>query len=100
MSCNKTSNNKHFQCPQRMDDGRHFTDYRPNCHLNNLIRVEGKTLNSFEYRMYLTRNANNIIQSNRVNNCSKNCCGPCQKPLENRKKGEWWSLMEEVFHHD
>ena len=27
-------------------------------------------------------------------------CGPCQVPLANREKGEWWSLMEEVFHHD
>ena len=25
-------------------------------------------------------------------------CMPCQKPLKNRKKGEWWSGMEEVFH--
>ena len=27
-------------------------------------------------------------------------CGPCQIPDPNRKKGEWWSSMEEVFHHD
>ena len=26
-------------------------------------------------------------------------CKPCQKPLPGRKDGEWWSLMEEVFHH-
>ena len=25
---------------------------------------------------------------------------PCQKPLESRKEGEWWAMMEEVFHHD
>ncbi|MEX2232390.1 MAG: L-rhamnose mutarotase [Cyclobacteriaceae bacterium] len=24
---------------------------------------------------------------------------PCQIPLETRKEGEWWSTMEEVFHH-
>jgi len=24
--------------------------------------------------------------------------GPMQQPLENRKKGEWWANMEEVFH--
>ena len=74
------SNNKYLDCPPRMSDGRHFTDYRPGCHLNNQIKVNNKLLNSFEYRMYLTRNAKNIIHSNRVNNCSKNCCGPCQKP--------------------
>ena len=27
-------------------------------------------------------------------------CKPCQKPLANREPGEWWSLMEEVFHVD
>ena len=25
---------------------------------------------------------------------------PCQQPLESRKEGEWWAMMEEVFHHD
>lgn len=27
-------------------------------------------------------------------------CEPCQKPLEDRAPGEWWSAMEEVFHLD
>ncbi len=27
-------------------------------------------------------------------------CMPCQEPLESRKEGEWWAMMEEVFHHD
>lgn len=27
-------------------------------------------------------------------------CGPCQRPLEDRKPGEWWTEMEEVFHCD
>ena len=25
---------------------------------------------------------------------------PCQKPLSDRKAGEWWASMEEVFHQD
>jgi len=25
---------------------------------------------------------------------------PCQVPLKNRKKGEWWASMEEVFHQN
>ena len=25
---------------------------------------------------------------------------PCQFPIENRKKGEQWASMEEVFHCD
>lgn len=27
-------------------------------------------------------------------------CMPCQLPLETRKEGEWWAMMNEVFHHD
>jgi L-rhamnose mutarotase len=27
-------------------------------------------------------------------------CMPCQEPLDTRKDGEWWAMMEEVFHHD
>ncbi|MET0596709.1 MAG: L-rhamnose mutarotase [Mesorhizobium sp.] len=27
-------------------------------------------------------------------------CMPCQEPLATRKEGEWWAMMEEVFHHD
>lgn len=27
-------------------------------------------------------------------------CKPCQEPLANRVKGEWWAEMDEVFHAD
>ncbi len=27
-------------------------------------------------------------------------CMPCQEPLDTRKEGEWWAMMDEVFHHD
>ena len=27
-------------------------------------------------------------------------CGPCQVPMRDKKNGEWWSPMEEVFHHN
>ncbi len=27
-------------------------------------------------------------------------CSPCQEPMASRKSGEWWSEMQEVFHHD
>jgi len=27
-------------------------------------------------------------------------CIPCQEPLADRKEGEWWASMEEVFHQD
>ena len=27
-------------------------------------------------------------------------CEPCQRPFDTRKPGEWWSMMDEVFHLD
>ncbi|HPA45293.1 MAG TPA: L-rhamnose mutarotase [bacterium] len=27
-------------------------------------------------------------------------CEPCQIPIKNRKEGDWWANMEEVFHLD
>ena len=27
-------------------------------------------------------------------------CMPCQKPFDTLKEGEWWAMMEEVFHYD
>jgi hypothetical protein len=63
--CYKTSNNKWFSCPPRMDDARHFTDYRPNCHMNNLVRTNNEIVNSYDYRQFLTRNADKLIDLNR-----------------------------------
>ena len=80
--CYKTSNNKFFGCPARMSDGRNFTDYRPDCHVNNLIRQNNSTYNSFQYRMFLTHNAEKLMNLNRTYACEKNCCGPCQSPYD------------------
>ena len=27
-------------------------------------------------------------------------CMPMQVPLDTRKEGEWWAMLDEVFHHD
>lgn len=81
-ACYHASNNKHFKCPPRMDDGRHFTDYRPNCYMNNLVQESGDIHNSTQMRMYLTHNAVDLMQLNRRKACDRNCCGPCQKPYQ------------------
>lgn len=79
-NCYNTSNNKYFDCPPRMADGRHFTDYRPNCYVNNLLRANNKISDSFNYRSFLTDNANSLMNINRAYACQKNCCGSCTKP--------------------
>ncbi len=76
-ACYNTSNNKYFGCPPRMADGRNFTDYRPECYINNLIRQNNSISNSFQYRMFLTHNADKLMKINRDYTSTKNCCGPC-----------------------
>ena len=78
--CKKTSDNRHFSCPSRMSDGRHFTDYRPQCTLNNQIRAQNNNLSSYDYRMHLTKNAEKIMAGNRQNADAQNRCGPCVEP--------------------
>ena len=80
--CGKVSNNKHFDCPARMNDGRHFTDYRPSCHLNNMIRANNNVLNSYDYRMFLTNNASKLMDLNRQYSCEKNCSTNCVSPYD------------------
>ena len=43
-----------------MDDGRHFTDYRPRCDVNNLIINNNKIMNSYDYKNFLINNAKKL----------------------------------------
>jgi hypothetical protein len=63
-----------------MDDARHMTDYRPNCVVNNLIRVNNGVLNSYEYRQFMIKNAEKMMELNREYTTMKNSCGPCKQP--------------------
>ena len=56
----KVTDNVELDFPARMSDGRVFTDYRQNCILNNNI---SRGMGSWEYRNYLTNNANQVHQS-------------------------------------
>tara|TARA_B110000902_G_C14085343_1_gene504797 strand:- start:277 stop:624 length:348 start_codon:yes stop_codon:yes gene_type:complete len=53
----KVSDNVELDFPARMNDGRQFTDYRPNCYLNNEL---GQGMGSWQYRAFLTDNAGGI----------------------------------------
>ena len=79
-NCYRTSNNKFLNAPPRMADGRHFTDYRPNCFINNRIKVDNKLVNSYDYRMFLTRNADKLIELNQKNTFIMNGNFECKEP--------------------
>lgn len=66
-----------------MDDGRHFTDYRPRCTQQYQDKIADDTpFNSYEYRMYLINNAEDIIKKNATSAYIRNRCGPCVEPYE------------------
>ena len=82
--CDKTSNNKYFNCPPRMNDGRQFTDYRPNCYVNNLLRYTNRTMSSYEYRQFLINNGSELMKINNMYASEKTSCGPCNtEPINN-----------------
>jgi hypothetical protein len=68
---------KYNQCPPRMSDGRHFTDYRPRCLVNGMIRSQNNINNNFDYRMFLTNNGVKMIQNFRYEAVKNNKCDAC-----------------------
>jgi hypothetical protein len=82
MSCCDTSGK--YPCPNKMADGRSFTDYRPRCNINyDLMQdlTKNNIINSsYESRLYLQQNAEKIMELNR-NNAINNLapCAPCNK---------------------
>lgn len=81
-SIKSATNNTNFSCPAQMADGRIFTDYEPNCELNNSIQETNDIKNSYLYRQYLIKNANTIIDTNRTLNATQNGCAGCDNPLK------------------
>lgn len=76
-TCNKTSDNKYFDCPARMDDGRVFTDYRPSYHVDDMIRYSNNVMGSYEYRQFLIHNGTNIMRVNSDYTQDKVACESC-----------------------
>ena len=74
---NNATNNKFFSCPAQMSDGRIFTNYGPNCKLNNSIIKKNNLKDTYEYRQYLINNGEALIEANRTTNAAQNGCKSC-----------------------
>lgn len=73
--CESGCDNKWYNCPPRMSDGRHFTLYTPRC--ARTYELQPRPMTSYEYRMFLTSNGEKIIDKNRDDAVFKNSCAPC-----------------------
>ena len=92
--------------PARMSDGRHFTDYRPSCYVNNLIRLQniarhyqyptnGYFLNSYEYRLLLQHKADELIKLNRKYAIQQNsCANPRYYHVDPNSNDQYWNQMK------
>lgn len=85
-TCYAGSNNIHFDFPPIMSDGRNFTKWQPGAVINQQIREENSIKTNWQYRQYLTENANSIIKSNQIEACDECCYCPALRngePISN-----------------
>jgi len=73
-------------CPTRMSDGRAFTDYRPRCMVNaelmQMVSQNNMVESSYESRMFLQRNAEEVLNKERAKAIERLIpCAPCKRPL-------------------
>lgn len=78
--CTRTPDNKYFECPAKMEDGRIFTDYRPRCIVQSLRSNCGIQLRSHDQRQMLIQNAGNMLMNAMRDANAKAKCGPCAHP--------------------
>lgn len=75
-SCTRETNNANFNCPVK-GDYRLFTDWRPRCSTQYFDMVQNNLPSALDYRMFLTHNADKLMQDNALNAYLKARCGPC-----------------------
>jgi hypothetical protein len=68
-----------YNCPPRMSDGRHFTDYRPRCAVT--YEMQPNPMSAYNYRMYMTENAEQIMEMKRDTATRNNTYDSCVKDL-------------------
>ena len=59
-----------------MTDGRNYSDWQPNAVVNNQIIKEAGIKSNWQYRKYLTENADSVIKLNQVEACNQCCTCP------------------------
>lgn len=76
--CESGCDNFKYNCPPRMSDSRHFTDWRTRCAVT--YDLQPHAMSSYESRVNLTQQAEKIIEKNREDAIFKNSCAPCVEP--------------------
>jgi hypothetical protein len=74
------TNNKYKFFPPIMNDGRNFTAWQPGAVLSENIRTANDITSNWEYRKFLSENADQIIKHNQVSSCNQ--CGYCPYKMD------------------
>ena len=77
-TCYSGSNNIHFDFPAIMSDGRNFATWQPGNVISEKIREEANIKTNWNYRKYLTENADQIIKHNQLSACDECCACPAR----------------------
>ena len=77
-TCYSGSNNIHFGFPPLMADGRNYASWQPGGAINENIRKEEGIKSNWQYRQYLTKNADSIILGNQLDACNQCCTCPAR----------------------
>ena len=75
-TCYSGSNNIHFDFPPIMADGRNYANWLPGSAVNERIRQDAGIKTNWQYRRYLTENADAIIRTNQIAACDECCSIP------------------------
>tara|TARA_B100000902_G_scaffold379082_1_gene413034 strand:- start:786 stop:1163 length:378 start_codon:yes stop_codon:yes gene_type:complete len=70
-----------------MTDGRNYATWQPGAVINQQIKQHANIKSNWQYRKYLTNNADSIIKYNQLEACDQCCSCPArygnQKPISN-----------------
>ncbi len=86
-TCYSGSNNIHFDSPPIMADGRNYATWQPGAVVNKQIKEHANIKTNWQFRKYLTENADEIIKYNQLEACDQCCSCPARygnrKPISN-----------------
>ena len=86
-TCYSGSNNIHFNHPPIMSDGRTFSNYLPITEVNNRIKKTARITSNNQYRQYLIKHADKIIETNQFRSCNNVlACANSSKPKNSGDK--------------
>ena len=104
-TCYSGSNNIHFDFPPIMTDGRNYATWQPGAVINQQIKKQANIKSNWQYRKYLTDNADSIIKYNQLEACDQCCSCPARygnqksstKTIERSVKQETSETLDDLM---